>query len=176
MLFKETTITGAYLVEPRRREDDRGYFARLHCDQELAEHGLSGTIRQINTGFSPRAGTLRGLHYQAAPHAEVKIVRCVRGAAYDVIVDLRPDSPSFRCWFGVELTAANGLMVYAPEGTAHGYLTLVPDTELVYSTSRPYAPDAACGVRYDDPAIGIQWPGTVEVISTADRSWRPLRR
>lgn len=174
MLFQPTEIDGAFVLVPERRSDERGYFARLFCDREFAAHGLCGTIRQVNTGFSPRTGTLRGLHYQAAPHSEVKIVRCVRGAAYDVIADLRPDSPTFRKWHGVELTAENGLLLYAPAGTAHGYLTLAPDTELIYATSEPYAPDAATGIRYDDPAFGIIWPGDVRVISAADQSWRPF--
>lgn len=176
MRFDETTVNGAFVVVPERRNDERGFFARLFCDRELSERGLCGTVRQVNTGFSPRAGTLRGLHYQAPPYAEVKIVRCVRGAVFDVVVDLRPDSPTFKNWYGVELTADNGLLLYAPAGTAHGYLTLEPDTELIYATSVPYAPDAATGVRYDDPAFGIRWPGPAQVISAADQSWRPFHQ
>lgn len=174
MKFEATSVDGAFVVVPERRRDERGYFARIFCDRELAERGLCGTLRQVNTGFSPKPGTLRGLHFQAPPHAEVKLVRCVRGAVFDVIVDLRPDSPTFRRWFGTELSADNGLLLYAPAGTAHGYLTLQPDTELVYGTSMPYAPDAAAGVRYDDPAFGVHWPGPANVISAADKSWQPF--
>lgn len=171
MLFEEAAVSGAFVLRPERRTDERGFFARVHCEKELAEHRLEGGITQINTGFSPRAGTLRGMHYQVAPHSEVKIVRCVRGAAFDVALDLRPASPTFLKWFGVELTAENGLMLYAPAGTAHGYLTLSDDTELLYMTNKVYAPDSARGARFDDPAFNIDWPAPVHVISSADRSW-----
>jgi dTDP-4-dehydrorhamnose 3,5-epimerase len=174
MRFEDIGIGGAALIAPERREDERGFFARLYCVDELEKHGLAAPISQINTGVSPRAGTLRGLHYQSAPHDEVKIVRCVRGAVFDVIVDLRPDSPTYKRWFGVELSAANGLMLHAPQGTAHGYLTLADDTELIYMTNKPYAPGAARGVRYDDPAFGIRWPAEVRVISKADLGWEPF--
>lgn len=176
MLFRETPVAGAFVIEPERRIDERGYFARVFCDHELADRGLDGSVRQINTGFSPRAGTLRGMHYQIEPHAEVKIVRCVRGAVFDVVLDLRRDSPTYARWHGVDLTAENGLQLYLPKGTAHGYLTLTDDSELVYSTSSPYAPDAARGVRYDDVAFGIQWPAAIRVISAADSSWPAFDR
>ncbi|CAG0938527.1 dTDP-4-dehydrorhamnose 3,5-epimerase [Gammaproteobacteria bacterium] len=169
--FLETEVDGAFIIEPERRSDERGYFARLWCAEELGGRGLEPRVAQINTGVSPRRGTLRGLHYQEAPHAEVKIARCVRGAAWDVVVDLRPESPTFRRWAAVELDAGNGRILYAPEGCAHGYLTLADDTELIYMASRPYAPQAARGVRYDDPAFGIAWPAPPAVISAADRSW-----
>lgn len=171
MLFRETPVAGAFVIEPERRADERGYFARVFCERELSQRGLEGGIQQINTGFSPRSGTLRGMHYQVEPHAEVKIVRCVRGAVFDVVVDLRRDSPSFARWYGIELNENDGLQLYLPRGTAHGYLTLENDTELVYSTSSPYAPEAARGVRYDDPAFGIEWPAAIHVISAADSSW-----
>ncbi len=174
MLFEEVGVAGAFVLTPERREDERGHFARIHCEKELAEHGLAGGIAQINSGVSLRAGTLRGMHFQLAPHAEVKIVRCVRGALYDVIVDLRPASPTFMKWYGIELRADTGQMLYAPEGTAHGYLTLADDTELVYMTSKAYAPDAARGLHYADPAFNIAWPGEIRVISQADRSWPRL--
>lgn len=164
-------VEGLWVVRPERRSDERGHFARLFCDQEFATFGLATTLRQINAGFSPRRGTLRGLHFQQSPHAEVKIVRCTRGAVFDVAVDLRPQSPTYRRWYGIELRADEGTMLYAPAGTAHGYLTLEPDTELVYATSEPYAPTAARGIRYDDPAIGIVWPTAPSVISEADRHW-----
>ena len=171
MRFENTAVDGAFLIEPERRVDERGFFARMFCEKELADYGLVGSMCQVNTAFSPRAGTLRGVHYQEAPHAEVKIMRCVRGAVYDVVVDLRPGSPTFKRWFGTELTAGNGRMLYAPEGTAHGYLTLADDTELMYMTSRPYAPQSARGVRFDDPAFAIQWPAAASMVSKADASW-----
>jgi dTDP-4-dehydrorhamnose 3,5-epimerase len=171
MLFEEGSIAGAFVIRPERRVDDRGFFARIHCEKELADHKLEGGICQINTGFSPRAGTLRGMHYQIGSHAEVKIMRCVRGAAFDVVIDLRPESPTFAKWFGAELTAESGLMLYAPAGTAHGYLTLSDDTELLYMTNRTYAPEAARGVRFDDPAFRIVWPAAASIVSVPDRSW-----
>lgn len=171
MMFEEGGVAGAFVIRPQLRLDERGHFARIYCQRELAERGLVSEVSQINTGFSPRAGTLRGMHYQASPHAEVKIARCVRGAAFDVVVDLRADSPTFKRWFGAELSASNGLMLYAPAGTAHGYLTLLPDTELIYLTSQPYAPDAVRGVRFDDPAFAITWPADITLVSQADRSW-----
>jgi len=174
MLIREANIEGAFIIEPERRVDERGYFARMICDRELAERGLVGSIRQVNTGFSPRAGTLRGLHFQLPPHAEVKIARCLRGAVFDVAVDLRPDSPTYKRWTGVTLTEENGTMLYVPAGCAHGYLTLAASTELMYFTSMAYAPAAARGVRYNDPAFAIAWPAKVEVVSEADLSWPDL--
>jgi dTDP-4-dehydrorhamnose 3,5-epimerase len=171
MLFANTEIDGAYLIEPERRVDERGFFARMFCEKELGERGLAVRISQANTGFSPRAGTLRGLHFQLAPHAEVKIARCLRGCVFDAAVDLRPGSTTYLRWTGHLLSADNGKLLYVPEGCAHGYLTLAPDTELMYFTSAPYAPSAARGVRYDDPAFAIAWPAKVEVISKADLSW-----
>lgn len=171
MQFEETPVEGAYVIRPQPRIDERGHFARIYCASEFARRGLVSDISQINTGFSPRVGTLRGMHYQAAPHAEVKVARCLRGAAFDVVVDLRPDAPTYKRWFGIELSAENGLMLYTPAGTAHGYLTLQPDTELSYLTSKPYAPDAVRGVRYDDAAFGIEWPAKIVLVSQADRSW-----
>lgn len=171
MIFEELDVAGAFVVEPQRREDDRGYFARVWCGDELARRGLVERVAQINTGFSPKAGTLRGLHYQLPPHAEVKFARCTRGAVYDVVLDLRRSSPSYRAWAAVELTADDGRMLYVPEGCAHGYLTLADDSELEYLTSHPYAPGAARGVRFDDAAFAIAWPSLPRVISQADRSW-----
>jgi dTDP-4-dehydrorhamnose 3,5-epimerase len=145
----------------------------MWCDQEFRANGLLADIAQINTGYSPRRGTLRGMHYQLAPYREVKVVRCLRGSVFDVVVDLRPESPTHRRWMGVELTAENGRMLYIPEGCAHGYLTLDDSTELMYLTSQPYAADAATGVRFDDPAFGIEWPAEAQLISQADRDWLP---
>jgi dTDP-4-dehydrorhamnose 3,5-epimerase len=175
MLIEEVGVSGVFLIHPQRRADERGYFARMVCEQTLAERGLVGHVSQINTGFSPRKGTLRGMHFQRSPHAEVKIVRCLRGSVFDVVVDLRPGSRSYLRWFGTTLSAENSLLLYAPEGTAHGYLTLEPDTELMYMTSKPYAPEAASGVRHDDPAFGIDWPAEITLISQADQTWANFR-
>ena len=171
MKFSPTQIAGAWLLSLEKRSDERGYFARMWCERELRDQGLNAAVSQINTGVSPRAGTLRGLHFQKAPHAEVKIVRCLRGEVFDVIVDLRPDSPTYRHWQGFTLAASGGEQLYIPEGCAHGYLTLAADTELMYFASVAYAPGSASGVRHDDPAFGIRWPRPIEVISTADQGW-----
>lgn len=169
--FTETEIPGAWVIGLDRRVDERGYFARVWCQHELDSHGLNGTCVQVNTAFSPKAGTLRGMHFQVSPHAEVKIARCLRGAAFDALIDLRPESPTFRRWYGVTLTPDSGEMLYVPEGCAHGYLTLTDETEVMYFTSRFYAADAAKGVRYDDTAFEIHWPAEIRVISGADKSW-----
>jgi dTDP-4-dehydrorhamnose 3,5-epimerase len=171
MKFTETAIKGVYLIEIKRLEDERGFFGRAWCRDELVQQGLDNRIAQVNVGFSPKAGTLRGMHYQRAPHAEVKLVRCTLGAVYDVALDLRPESPTFRKWFAVELNAENRLSLYIPEGCAHGYQTLAADSEIYYFTSALYAPDHATGVRFDDPAFGIEWPLPVSLISDGDRYW-----
>jgi dTDP-4-dehydrorhamnose 3,5-epimerase len=171
MDFIETRLADACLIALKRIEDYRGFFARGFCRDELAAYGLNPNMTQLNIGHSHKRGTLRGLHFQIAPHEEAKLVRCSRGAVFDVIVDLRPTSETYGQWFGAELTAHNGLMLYAPEGFAHGYETLSDDTEAYYLTSAPYAPSAARGIRYDDPAFAIDWPIPVAVISEADRTW-----
>jgi len=171
MRFEKTEIPGVFVLELERHEDDRGFFARTWCVKELEDHGLNPRLVQVNVGFSHRAGTLRGVHYQTEPAAEVKIARCTRGALFDIALDLSPGSPTFKNWVGVELSAANGRQLYIPEGCAHGYQTLEDDTELCYLTSEIYAPDCAGGVRYDDPAFGIEWPIEVTRISDGDRSW-----
>jgi dTDP-4-dehydrorhamnose 3,5-epimerase len=171
VIFTPCRVADVYLIAPERREDQRGYFARIWCEQELYRSGMKARIVQANVQVNPRAGTLRGLHYQAAPHEEVKIVRCNRGRVFDVAVDLRPGSTTFRTWFGVELRADDGRLLYIPEGCAHGYLTLEPDSEMMYFASAAYVSDAAKGVRFDDAAFGIQWPVTPTVISAADQSW-----
>ena len=176
MIFKETPLLGACVIEPEKINDHRGYFARIWCERELREHGLKSTVAQSNVGFSHRKGTLRGLHFQRAPHAEVKIVRCTRGAMFDVIVDLRPESATYKGWFGVNLSDENSRMIYVPEGFAQGYMTLADNTEMNYHTSHVYCAQAACGVRYDDPAIGIHWPLDVTVISEQDRNWPLIER
>jgi dTDP-4-dehydrorhamnose 3,5-epimerase len=171
MNFTSLQIPGAFLVEPRPIEDERGFFARAWCEIEMREHGCTARIRQTNMAFNRRRGTLRGLHYQTAPHDEAKFIRCVRGAIFDVIVDLRPESPSFRSWFGVELTQDNRRALFVPEGCATGYLTLVDDVEIFYDTSALFERSAARGVKFDDPAFGIQWPSSPTLISEQDRTW-----
>lgn len=172
MNFWETPVPGAYVIEPERRNDDRGFFARIWCKNELRERGLEAELAQSNAAFSHRKGTLRGLHFQEAPHAEVKIVRCTRGSVFDVIVDLRYDSPSYKGWFGVELSEDNEKMLYVPRGCAQGYITLTDNAEIYYHTSEFYHPESASGVRYDDPEFGIEWPVEVSMISKQDREWQ----
>ncbi len=171
MRFIETKVSGVFVIEMELREDNRGFFARSWCSKEFEARGLLSRIAQINAGFTARRAGLRGLHFQVAPHAESKTVRCTRGSIFDVAVDLRPDSPTHKQWVGFELTAENHRMVYIPEGCAHGYQTLVHDSEVEYLTSQFYAPDSARGVRFDDPAFGINWPLPVGLISEADKSW-----
>ena len=175
MEFTETRLKGAYLVSLKRIEDHRGFFARGFCRTEFEQHGLNPNMLQLNVGFSHAKGTVRGIHYQEAPHQEAKFMRCTRGAIFDLVVDLRPESPTRGQWLGVELTAENGLMLYAPEGFAHGYQTLEDDTEMYYLTSAPYAASAAKGVRFDDPTLRIDWPMPVTVISDPDRGWPDYR-
>lgn len=171
MKFTESPIKGAYIIDVDRIGDERGYFGRLWCQREMEAMGLATDIRQSNIGVSKKAGTLRGLHFQSPPYQEVKIVRCARGAMYDVIVDLRPESETFKCWFGIELNQDNASMLYIPKGCATGYQTLVDDTEMYYHTNEYYHPESATGVRYDDPAFNIQWPREVSVISGNDANW-----
>jgi dTDP-4-dehydrorhamnose 3,5-epimerase len=170
--FEETRLAGAYVVEPQPREDERGFFARAWCEREFSEHNLASRMVQANISGSRKRGTLRGLHYQTAPHEEAKLVRCTRGAIYDVIVDLRSGSPSCAQWFGIELTADNRRMLYIPEGFAHGYQTLADDTEVTYQVSAFYAPDVERGLRWNDSAFGIEWPITDDVtLSEKDKAW-----
>jgi dTDP-4-dehydrorhamnose 3,5-epimerase len=171
MKFTETSVKGAFVIDVDRIGDERGYFGRLWCEKEYQEHGLVAKIAQSNIGVSPKAGTQRGLHYQRSPHVEAKIVRCSRGAIFDVIVDVRPDSPTHKQWFGMELTGESATMLYVPEGCATGYITLVDDTEMYYHATEFYHPESATGVRYDDPAFGIQWPREPSTISDGDRNW-----
>ncbi|PEN09260.1 dTDP-4-dehydrorhamnose 3,5-epimerase [Longimonas halophila] len=171
MRFTETALTGAYLIDPEPHGDDRGFFARMLCVDELAAHGLGMDIVQVNISYSAEAGTLRGLHYQAPPHAEAKMIRCTRGAIFDVMVDLRPDSPTYRQWVGTECSAENRRLAYVPEGCAHGFLTLTSDTEVLYPVTARYTPRAERGLRYDDPALAIDWPAPIRVVSDKDRAW-----
>ena len=174
MRFTETRVAGAFLIEPEPIADERGFFARTWCHDEFEARGLNPRLAQCSISYSRRKGTLRGLHYQAAPHEEVKLVRCTRGAIWDVAVDLRPDSPTFKSWFGTELRDDNHAMLYIPEGCAHGQLTLTDDAEVLYQMSVPFEPTAARGVRWDDPAFGIEWPGEVRVINQRDRTYPDL--
>ncbi len=171
MLFSETKLGGAYVIDLERFDDHRGSFLRSWCRREFDERGLASEFVQGNISINPRRGTLRGLHYQLPPHREAKLMRCVRGRILDVIVDMRPDSPTFRQWVGVELQAECYRMLYVPEGFAHGFQTLTDDVEVHYMVSNYYAPEAARGLRYDDPGLGIDWPLSVTMISQADREW-----
>jgi dTDP-4-dehydrorhamnose 3,5-epimerase len=173
MMFTETRLHGVYLLEPRRFEDERGFFAPAFSAKEFAERGLESRFVENNISYSRSRGTLRGMHYQAAPHGQAKLVRCTRGAVYDVAVDLRPDSPTFRQWVGVELTAENRRMLYLPGTCAHGFQTLVDDTEVFYQVSVAYAPESGRGFRWDDPAFRIEWPETEErVLLSRDRNYQ----
>jgi dTDP-4-dehydrorhamnose 3,5-epimerase len=167
--LRDTIIPGAWVVEPVRHHDERGYFARTYDHDSFSRHGLSTAWRQSSLSFNARAGTLRGLHFQRAPHQEIKLVRCSRGAIHDVIVDLRPSSPAFGKHVAVTLSAGNGICLYIPAGVAHGFQTLEDDTEVAYQITADYAPAAAAGVRFEDPALGIAWPLPVTVISERDR-------
>jgi dTDP-4-dehydrorhamnose 3,5-epimerase len=171
MQFRPTTLGDAYIVEPERRSDDRGFFARTWCQQAFTAQGLDANLVQCNVSFNHRKGTLRGMHFQLPPFAETKLVRCTQGAIYDVIIDLRPDSPTFQQWVGVELTAANGQALYVPKGFAHGFQTLTDDAEVFYQMSAFYEPGYAGGLRWDDPTFKIDWPMAVTVIADRDRTY-----
>jgi dTDP-4-dehydrorhamnose 3,5-epimerase len=171
MIFEETGVEGVWLVEPERFEDERGFFARTWDLDEFSIQGLNPRLVQCSISFNRRSGTLRGLHYQAAPHEEGKLVRCTSGAIFDVALDLRPESPTFKAWFGAPISDENRLALYIPEGCAHGFLTLEDSTEVHYQITQFYVPEAARGVRWDDPAFGIAWPGEVHVISDRDRTY-----
>ncbi len=177
MQFVPTKLAGAFVVEPEPRGDERGFFARTFCRDEFAARGLNTTWVQCNVSFNRRAGTLRGLHWQADPHPEVKLVRCTAGAAFDVIVDLRPGSPTYRQWVAVELSADNRKAVYIPAGFAHGFQTLADGTELFYQMSEFYYPELARGARWDDPALGIEWPACGHrVVAPRDLAFPDLPR
>lgn len=169
MRFVETPLAGAFAIEAEPHADERGSFARTFCVRDFAERGLATGFAQCSTSFNRRAGTLRGMHWQLAPHAEAKLVRCTAGAVFDAIVDLRPDSPTLGRWFGCELSAGSRRMLYVPEGFAHGFQALRDESEVFYQISAPYAPEAARGFRFDDPAVGIRWPLPPSVVSKRDR-------
>jgi dTDP-4-dehydrorhamnose 3,5-epimerase len=171
MIFTETRLHGAFIIEPQPIEDARGFFARTFCVEEFSAHGLNAKLVQCNISFNKTRGTLRGMHYQAQPHSEVKLVRCTQGAIYDVIIDLRPESPTFKQWIGVELTAQNHRMLYVPEGFAHGFQTLEDNSEVFYQMSEFYHSDSARGVRWDDMQFNVAWPLAICIISDKDHSY-----
>ncbi len=175
MIFKETELDGVLIIEPQPLKDDRGFFARTWCHREFENRGLNSALVQCNISFNSKQGTLRGMHYQASPHAETKLVRCTRGAIYDVIIDLRTESPTFTQWVGVELNAENHQMLYIPEGFAHGFQTLADNTEVFYQMSEFYHPGSARGVRWNDPTFSIKWPTTDNlIISSKDNDYANL--
>jgi len=171
MIFDTTTVDGVWTIELERFEDERGFFARTWDGDVFRRKGLADRLVQCSLSYNRLRGTLRGLHYQAAPYEEAKLVRCTGGAIFDVAVDLRPESPTFKRWFGVELTADNRRALYIPEGCAHGFLTLTDDAEVAYQMSELYAPGAGRGVRFDDPTFAIEWPGEIVVIHDRDSNY-----
>ena len=174
MKFTATPLQGAYLVEQQRYTDERGYFSRIFCEQEFKAFGLNSHWVQSSVSFNPLKGTLRGMHYQAAPNGEVKLVRCARGAVYDVIIDLRKTSETYQQWFSAVLSAENGAALYIPEGFAHGFMTLQADSEVLYHMDRIYAPSAARGIRWNDPQFAVSWPAEVACISDKDANLEKL--
>jgi dTDP-4-dehydrorhamnose 3,5-epimerase len=170
MIFSETKLKGAYVIDIQKLEDERGFFARSWCQREVEQYGLAPQVIQCNISYNKVHGTLRGMHYQLPPYTEAKLVRCTQGSIFDVIIDLRPQEPTFRKWQGFELSASNYKMIYIPRGFAHGFLTLENDTEVFYQMSEFYAPDYSRGVRWNDPLFGINWPHSVKCISQKDQS------
>jgi len=174
MKFVETKLKGAFIVEPERLEDERGFFARTFCQKEFEKQGLNSRVEQCNVSFNKKKGTLRGMHYQTSPHQEAKLISCIRGGIYDVIVDLRPDSATYCQWLAVELRAQNYKMLYVPEGVAHGFQTLEDNSVVFYQMSESYNPECARGVRWDDKAFGVAWPIRPIVISAKDQTYPPF--
>lgn len=170
MIFKETYLKGSYQIEINRLGDERGFFGRQWCQSEMSEMGLKSNIVQVNTSLNKHRGTLRGMHFQKDPFQETKLVRCIRGRIFDVIVDLRPQSPTFKKWFGTELTQDNYQMLYVPENFAHGFITLEDNSEILYLVTQFYHPEAEAGLRWNDPVFSIQWPVPVTVISEKDKN------
>ena len=171
MIFTETKLKGAFIIDMEPIEDERGFFARSWCREEFESHNLNPHLAQCNISFNKKKGTLRGMHYQSPPHEEAKLVRCTMGALFDVIIDLRPDSPTYKQWMGEELTAHNRRMLYIPEGFAHGFLTLEDSTEVFYQMSTLYVPNSASGIRWNDPVFNIIWPENPKVLSQSDQSY-----
>jgi len=176
MLFLETSLQGAFIIEPERKEDERGFFARVFCVEEFEAHGLDTRLVQCSISYNKQKGTLRGMHFQTFPHEEVRLVRCTTGAVYDVVLDLRSGSPTFKRWIAEVLTSENRRMMYVPRGFAHGFLTLENNCEVLYQMSESYHPEAAQGVRWDDPAFGIQWPIPLSIISDKDLNYQAFNR
>jgi dTDP-4-dehydrorhamnose 3,5-epimerase len=170
LIFTETKLKGAFILEVKRIEDERGFFGRSWCKKEMEEHGLNSNVVQANVSFNHKKGTLRGMHFQFSPHQETKLVRCTKGAIYDVIIDLRKDSPTYKQWIGVELTEDNYKMLFVPEDFAHGFITLQDNTAVTYQVTQYYTPGAEGGIRWNDPAMAIEWPIPVEVISSKDKA------
>jgi dTDP-4-dehydrorhamnose 3,5-epimerase len=175
MKFEPGKVDGGYIVSLEERADERGFFARAFCVDEFAAQGLDTDFVQCNMSGNVSKGTIRGMHWQTAPHQETKFIRCIKGAIYDVIVDIRPDSPTYLQWMGAELTAENRLAMYAPKGTAHGYLTLTDDAEVFYMVTTRFNAEADSGARWDDPAFGIEWPSEPTIISPKDENHPPFQ-
>lgn len=171
MIFSETKLKGAFLIEPERKEDHRGFFARTWCQQEFEDHGLNSKLVQCSVSFNKKKGTLRGMHFQIAPFGETKLVRCTKGEIFDVIIDLRPNSGTFKKYFSVILNEENRLMLYIPEGFAHGFQTVVDNTEVFYQMGQFYSPEHSSGVRWNDPAFGIEWPPDDRIIIDRDMNY-----
>lgn len=171
MIFNKTTLKDAYIIELNRFRDERGFFARSFCAKEFEDHGIKFPVAQVNVSYNRLKQTLRGLHYQEEPHGEAKLMQCTKGSIYDVIIDMRSDSPTYMQWIGVELTQNNHRLLYVPERFAHGYLTLEDDTEVIYQVSEFYTAGAEQGIRWDDPAFNIDWPLEPKIISEKDKSW-----
>ncbi|MCB1754022.1 MAG: dTDP-4-dehydrorhamnose 3,5-epimerase [Gammaproteobacteria bacterium] len=171
MIFTETKLAGAFIIDLKKLEDERGFFARTFCSRELEEHGLISNVEQANMSWNEKAGTMRGMHYQVDPYQETKLVRCTRGALYDVIIDLRKDSPTYREWIGVELTADNRRALFVPRDFAHGFVTLEDNTDAFYMVSQSYVPGAEAGIRWNDPQFAIDWPVKPTVVSEKDANW-----
>jgi dTDP-4-dehydrorhamnose 3,5-epimerase len=175
LIFKETKLKGAFIIEAQKITDDRGFFGRSWCKKEFEANGLNSNVVQANLSYSKTKGTLRGLHYQVAPYSETKAIRCFTGSIYDVIIDIRPDSPTFRQWIGVELSGENGLMLYIPEGFAHGFMTLQDNSLINYLNTAYYTPGAEGGIMYNDPAFNVEWPMEPSIISDKDKSHAPFQ-
>jgi len=171
MIFKETKLKDAFIIDLEKHQDDRGFFARAYCEKEFQNHGIESAVVQANVSYNKYKHTLRGMHFQTEPYGEAKLVRCTRGAIYDVIIDVRKNSPTYKEWIGVELTEDNYRMLYVPEGFAHGFITLQDGTVITYQVSEFYTPGAEKGIRWNDPAFGINWPAEPAIISEKDENW-----
>jgi len=176
VIFRETKLKGAFVIELEPTEDERGFFARTFCRKEFQDHDLNPDLVQCNISYNKKKGTLRGMHYQVAPHEEAKLVSCLRGAIYDVIIDLRPDSPTYCKWFAMKLNSLNYVVLYVPEGFAHGFQTLEDNTVVLYQISEFYHPECATGVKWNDPTFGIEWPLSVRIMSKKDMNYPDFRR